>query len=81
MDVAVALQADAAHARLLHADWVVTRSVDPDARGSIRGFLRAVYTQICQLVGVKQTSRMKDIMSAFDPNVWSGRALQVDFAE
>jgi len=35
----------------------------------------------CPLLGVKRTSRGLVTMSAFDPNVWSGRALQVDFAE
>ena len=29
----------------------------------------------------KRTSPSAPHMSAFDPNVWSGRALQVDFAE
>ena len=35
----------------------------------------------CPFLGVKQTSRLGDPTSEFDPNVWSGRALQEDFGE
>ena len=35
----------------------------------------------CLLLSEKQTSRGKAATSGFDPDVWSGRALQVDFAE
>jgi hypothetical protein len=33
------------------------------------------------LSGVNRTSRLRPLTSEFDPDVWSGRALQVDFAE
>ena len=33
------------------------------------------------MLGVKPTFRLRKPMSENDPNVWSGRALQVDFAE
>ena len=35
----------------------------------------------CPLSGVNLTSRVHRGIDAIDPDVWSGRALQVDFAE
>src|SRR5262249_16675931 len=35
----------------------------------------------CPLCGVKRTWPMDRVISAFDPNVWSGRALQENFVE
>src|ERR1019366_429866 len=35
----------------------------------------------CPLFGVDRKWRLGAVRTGFDPNVWSGRALQVDFAE